>query len=119
MATTFEVLAEPRRRMILDLLRAAERPVGELVELLAVTQPAVSKHLKVLREAGLVEVRHDAQRRWYRLRPQPLTEIDDWLAPYRQFWDDRLDALERRLDAMPADMPAETNADTNGEDDVP
>ena len=101
MASTFEVLGEPRRREILDLLRGAERPVGELVDRLALTQPAVSKHLKVLREAGLVDVRQDAQRRWYRLRPEPLAEIDAWLAPYRQLWSDSLDALERRLDAMP------------------
>jgi DNA-binding transcriptional ArsR family regulator len=100
-ASTFEVLAEPRRRQILDLLRAGERPVGELVEKLTLTQPTVSKHLRVLREAGLVEVRHDAQRRWYRLRPEPLVEIDSWLAPYRQLWTASLDALERHLDAMP------------------
>jgi DNA-binding transcriptional ArsR family regulator len=98
MANTFEVLAEPRRREILDLLRTGERPVGELVERLLVTQPGVSKHLKVLREAGLVEVRRDAQRRWYRLRPDPLAEIDAWLAPYRRLWEERLDALERHLD---------------------
>jgi DNA-binding transcriptional ArsR family regulator len=101
MATAFEVLAEPRRREILDLLRAGERPVGELVERLDLTQPAVSKHLRVLREAGLVEVRQDAQRRWYRLRPEPLAEIDTWLAPYRRLWNSHLDALERHLDAMP------------------
>lgn len=101
MATTFEVLAEPRRREILDLLRAGERPVGDLVEQLALSQPAVSKHLKALRQAGLVEVRQDAQRRWYRLRPQPLAEIDAWLAPFRQLWSVHLDALERHLDSMP------------------
>ena len=101
MASTFEVLAEPRRRQILDLLRGGERPVGELVEKLTLAQPTVSKHLRVLREAGLVEVRHDAQRRWYRLRPEPLVEIDSWLAPYRQLWTASLDALERHLDAMP------------------
>jgi DNA-binding transcriptional ArsR family regulator len=100
MASTFEVLAEPRRREILDLLRDGERPVGELVERLALTQPTVSKHLKVLRGAGLVEVRRDAQRRLYRLRLEPLTEIDDWLAPYRRMWTDSLDALERHLDEM-------------------
>ncbi|PXY24771.1 transcriptional regulator [Prauserella sp. PE36] len=103
MATTFEILAEPRRREILDLLRDGERVVGDLVERLTLTQPAVSKHLKVLREAGLVDVRHDAQRRWYRLRPEPLLEIDAWLTPYRRFWAGRLDALERHLDAMPDD----------------
>jgi DNA-binding transcriptional ArsR family regulator len=101
MASTFEVLAEPRRREILDLLLRGERPVGELVDRLTLSQPAVSKHLRVLREAGLVEVRHDAQRRWYRLRAQPLAEVDAWLAPYRQLWNTSLDALERHLDAMP------------------
>ena len=101
MASTFEVLGEPRRREILDLLRSGERPVGELVDRLTLSQPAVSKHLKVLREAGLVEVRHDAQRRWYRLRPAPLAEVDAWLAPYRELWESHLDALERHLDAMP------------------
>ncbi|WP_433007767.1 ArsR/SmtB family transcription factor [Kribbella sp. CA-294648] len=100
MATTFEVLAEPRRRQILDLLRDGERPVGELVDELDLSQPAVSKHLKVLRDAGLVEVRQDAQRRWYRLRPAPLVEIDSWLEPYRYLWRDRLDALEAHLDHM-------------------
>ncbi|KAA9158933.1 winged helix-turn-helix transcriptional regulator [Amycolatopsis acidicola] len=98
MASTFEVLAEPRRREILDLLRTGERVVGDLVERLDLTQPAVSKHLKVLREAGLVEVRQEAQRRWYRLRPQPLAELDDWLAPYRALWQASFDALERHLD---------------------
>ncbi|GAA3421111.1 ArsR/SmtB family transcription factor [Streptosporangium vulgare] len=101
MATTFEVLAEPRRREILDLLRTGERPVGDLVERLALTQPTVSKHLRILREAGLVEVRHDAQRRWYRLRPEPLAEIAAWLDPYRSMWETSLDALERHLDTMP------------------
>ncbi|MEU4408727.1 metalloregulator ArsR/SmtB family transcription factor [Streptosporangium sp. NPDC023963] len=101
MATTFEVLAEPRRREILDLLRTGERPVGDLVERLALTQPTVSKHLRILREAGLVEVRHDAQRRWYRLRPEPLAEMAAWLEPYRSMWETSLDALERHLDTMP------------------
>jgi DNA-binding transcriptional ArsR family regulator len=103
MASTFEVLAEPRRRDILDLLRQRERPVGELVELLGLAQPTVSKHLKVLREAGLVRVRGDAQRRWYQVRAAPLAEIDAWLEPYRRMWEDSLDALERHLDAMPDD----------------
>ncbi|HTI20115.1 MAG TPA: metalloregulator ArsR/SmtB family transcription factor [Kutzneria sp.] len=100
MATTFEVLAEPSRRRILDLLRAEERSVGQLVDQLALSQPAVSKHLRVLREAGLVTVRVDAQRRCYRLRLDPLRELDDWLAPYRQLWSDSLDALERHLDNL-------------------
>ena len=81
--------------------------MGELVEKLTLAQPTVSKHLRILREAGLVEVRHDAQRRWYRLRPEPLVEIDSWLAPYRQLWTASLDALERHLDAMP-DKPGGT-----------
>src|SRR5919205_4552280 len=91
----FQALAEPSRQSILDLLRDGERPVGELVDALSMSQPAVSKHLKVLRDAGLVEVRQDAQRRWYRLRPAPLAEIDIWLAPYRALWTTSLDALER------------------------
>ena len=99
----FEVLAEPNRRRILDLLRAGERPVNELVHELHVTQPAVSKHLRVLRQAGLVDVRSDAQRRLYRVRPQPLKEIDSWLEPYRLLWEDRLDDLERHLDTMTDD----------------
>ena len=103
MPATFEVLAEPNRRRILDLLRVAERPVGELVEELRVSQPGVSKHLRVLREAGLVDVRSDAQRRLYRVRPEPLRAIDEWLEPYRELWASRLDELERHLDAMPED----------------
>ncbi len=98
MLSTFDVLAEPTRRRILDLLLERPRPVGELVERLGLTQPGTSKHLRVLREAGLVRVRQDAQRRWYELRPEPLAEIDQWLAPYRRLWSERLDALERRLD---------------------
>ena len=97
---TFEVLAEPSRRQILDLLLNGERPVGELVSALTISQPAVSKHLRVLREAGLVSVRTDAQRRLYRVRPEPLREIDEWLQPYRRLWSGRLDALERHLDQM-------------------
>src|SRR4051794_32606100 len=97
MATTFEILAEPNRRLILDLLRERERSVGELVEHLALSQPGVSKHLRVLREAGLVEVRHDAQRRLYGLRAEPLAEIDTWIEPYRRFWAGRLDTLEEYL----------------------
>jgi DNA-binding transcriptional ArsR family regulator len=97
----FEALAEPNRRRILDLLRSGERPVGELVEALGVSQPAVSKHLRVLRDAGLVAARPQAQRRLYRIRPIPLQEIDSWLAPYRHLWESRLDDLERHLDTMP------------------
>lgn len=96
----FEVLGEPVRRRVLDLLLERPRPVGELVELLGLSQPGTSKHLRVLREAGLVRVRVDAQRRWYELSPEPLTEVDAWVRPYRRFWGERLDALERRLDEM-------------------
>jgi DNA-binding transcriptional ArsR family regulator len=95
---TFAVLAEPSRRRILDLLRERERSVGELVLDLRLSQPGVSKHLRVLREAGLVNVRVDAQRRLYQLRPEPLAELDTWLEPYRRFWSGRLDALEAHLE---------------------
>jgi DNA-binding transcriptional ArsR family regulator len=93
----FEVLAEPNRRQLLDLLREQERTVGELVDALDIGQPAVSKHLRVLRDAGLVEARIDAQRRVYSLRAEPLAEVDAWLAPYRKFWRGRLTALQRHL----------------------
>jgi DNA-binding transcriptional ArsR family regulator len=83
---SFAVLAEPSRRQILDLLRERDRSVGELVDHLALSQPGVSKHLRVLREADLVEVRVDAQKRWYRLHPEPLAEVDAWLAPYRRLY---------------------------------
>ena len=98
--TTFDVLAEPNRRRILDVLREGERPVGDLVRALRLSQPTVSKHLRALREAGLVEVRPAAQQRYYRLRAQPLRELDRWIAPYRRYWDERLDALEAHLDEM-------------------
>jgi DNA-binding transcriptional ArsR family regulator len=97
MGATFEVVAEPTRRRILDLLVDREHAVGELVDGLRVSQPAVSKHLKVLREAGLVSARVDAQRRLYAIRPDPLKEIDAWLAPYRSMWESSLDALEAHL----------------------
>jgi len=93
-----DVLAEPRRRAILELLRDGERPVGELVDRVGLSQPAVSKHLRVLKEAGLVEVRADAQRRLYRIRPEPLAELDEWLASYRELWTTHLDRLEDHLD---------------------
>jgi DNA-binding transcriptional ArsR family regulator len=96
--TTFDVVAEPTRRRILDLLRERPRPVGELVDLLGLSQPGVSKHLRVLRQAKLVHVRREAQQRWYEVDPRPLDEIDAWLQPYRAFWSDRLTALERHLD---------------------
>jgi DNA-binding transcriptional ArsR family regulator len=96
----FEVLAEAHRRRILDLLREGEQAVGDLVSELGISQPGVSKHLRVLRRAGLVEVRIDAQRRLYRLRSEPLREIDEWLAPYRAAWQDRLERLNAHLDDM-------------------
>jgi DNA-binding transcriptional ArsR family regulator len=101
MALAYAALAEPHRREILDLLREGERPVGDLVAHLQLSQPGVSKHLKVLREAGLVAVRVDGRRRLYALRPQPLVEVDQWLEPYRAFWTHRLDALERHLEENP------------------
>jgi DNA-binding transcriptional ArsR family regulator len=101
MSAPFEVLAEPTRRRILDLLLERPRLVGELTDELGLSQPGTSKHLRVLRDAGLVRVRRDAQRRWYELRPDPLAELDAWLAPYRRFWADRLGTLERHLDTMP------------------
>ena len=97
----YDVLTDSSRRRILDLLRERERSVNELVEALGLSQPGVSKHLRVLREAGLVRVRVDAQKRWYGLDHAPLAEVDRWLAPYRRYWADRLDLLERHLDADP------------------
>ena len=96
--SAFEVLAEPHRRHILDLLLEGERSVNELVLGVGLSQPGVSKHLRVLREAGLVRVRVDAQRRLYALRAQPLGELHEWLEPYRRLWGERLDALEHHLD---------------------
>ena len=96
--SAFQVLAEPHRRHILDLLREGERSVNELVAGLGLSQPGVSKHLRILREAGLVEVRADAQRRLYTLRPRPLEELHRWLEPYRRLWSGQLDALEQHLD---------------------
>ncbi len=93
-----QALAEPRRQAILELLREGERPVGELVAALRLSQPAVSKHLRVLRDAGLVEARVDAQRRQYRIRPEPLADLDAWLSSYRELWSSHLDRLEDHLD---------------------
>lgn len=102
--SVFEVLAEPNRRRILDLVRDQERPVGEVVEAVGLSQPAVSKHLRVLRDSGLVDARVDAQRRLYRARTGALREIDEWLAPYRRMWAQSLDDLGRHLEEM-ADDP--------------
>ena len=98
MASTWSVLADPHRREVLELLRARPRTVGELTAALGLTQPGTSKHLKTLRQAGLVRVRADAQRRYYELDPAPLVELDEWLGPYRRFWDRHLDALGAHLD---------------------
>ncbi len=99
--TPFEVIAEPTRRRILDLLLPGERAVGDLVAGLAMSQPGVSRHLRVLRDAGLVSSRTDAQRRLYRINPGPLAELDAWLTPYRRLWAGRLDQLAAHLDDMP------------------
>jgi DNA-binding transcriptional ArsR family regulator len=100
MESTFAIIAEPSRRAILSLLASAERSVGDIEEQLSLPQPSVSKHLRILRDAGFVESRVDAQRRLYRIRPEPLMEIDAWLAPFRRFWSVHLDALERHLDRV-------------------
>jgi DNA-binding transcriptional ArsR family regulator len=104
--SVFEVIAEPNRRAILSLLVSSQQSVGEIESQLGMTQPAVSKHLRVLREAGFVESMVDAQRRLYRLKPEPLQEIDAWLAPFRRFWSAHVDALERHLDRMDQATPA-------------
>jgi len=103
--SVFEIIAEPNRRAILTLLVSAEQSVGEIERQLRMSQPTVSKHLRVLREAGVVEATVDAQRRVYRLKPQPLQEIDAWLAPFRQCWSTHVDALERHLDRMARSTP--------------
>lgn len=100
MMTIYEALTDPTRRQILDLLRQRPRLVGELVELLQMSQPGVSKHLRVLRDAQLVHVRQDAQRRWYELNPEPLAEIDAWLQPYRNLLEERFNRLESLLDKL-------------------
>ncbi len=98
--SVFEIIAEPNRRAILSLLVASEQSVGEIERQLRMTQPAVSKHLRVLREAGFVESTVDAQRRLYRLKPEPFQQVDTWLAQFRRFWSAHIDALERHLDRM-------------------
>ena len=98
--SVFEIIAEPNRRAILSLLVLSEQSVGEIEQRLRMTQPTVSKHLRVLREAGFVESTVDAQRRLYRLKPEPLQDVDAWLAPFRRFWSTHVDALERHLDQM-------------------
>jgi DNA-binding transcriptional ArsR family regulator len=110
MESAFAIIAEPSRRAILSLLASSERSVGDIEEQLQLPQPSISKHLRVLREAGFVESTVDAQRRLYRLRPEPLQEIDAWLAPFRRFWSAHVDALERHLDRM--DRAARTKRKT-------
>lgn len=110
MESTFQIVAEPSRRAILGLLLSAERSVGDIERELQLSQPSVSKHLRVLREAGLVESRIDAQKRMYRLRPEPLMELDAWLAPFRRFWSKHLDALQIHLARM--EQPSSTTRTT-------
>ena len=105
MEPAFAIIAEPSRRAILSLLASSERSVGDIEEQLNLPQPSVSKHLRVLREAGFVASRVDAQRRLYRIKPEPLMEIDAWLAPFRRYWSAHVDALERHLDRMDQSTP--------------
>lgn len=110
MESVFDVIAEPNRRAILSLLTVSQRSVGEIERALRLSQPTVSKHLRVLREAGFVACTVDAHRRLYRLNPEPLREVDDWLSQFRQFWSTHVDALERHLDRM--EQPAPTKKKT-------
>jgi DNA-binding transcriptional ArsR family regulator len=110
METAFEIIAEPNRRAILSLLVSSQQSVQEIERQLGLTQPTVSKHLRVLREAGFVESTVDAQRRLYRLKPEPFQEVDDWLAQFRRFWSDHVDALERHLDRMDQLTPTRSQA---------
>ena len=103
--SVFDIIAEPNRRAILSLLVSSERSVGQIERQLRMPQPTVSKHLRVLRDAGFVESTVDAQRRLYRLRPEPLQELDDWLGPFRRLWSNHVDALERHLDRMDQSTP--------------
>ena len=109
MESVFEIIAEPNRRAILGLLVSSHRSVGEIERQLRMSQPTVSKHLRVLRDAGFVESTVDAQRRLYRLKLEPLQEIDAWLAPFRRFWSAHVDALERHLDRMAQSTPTKRN----------
>lgn len=111
MQSVFEVIAEPSRRDILSLLATRERSVGEIETQLGLPQPTVSKHLRVLREAGFVEAQVAAQRRVYRLKPEPLEELDSWLSQFRQFWSTHVDALERHLDRLHPDQPQENQGE--------
>jgi DNA-binding transcriptional ArsR family regulator len=110
--SVFEIIAEPNRRAILSLLAVSQQSVGEIERQLRMSQPTVSKHLRVLREAGVVECTVDAQRRLYRLKPEALQEVDAWLAPFRQFWSAHVDALERHLDRMDQSTPTTSSTPT-------
>jgi DNA-binding transcriptional ArsR family regulator len=110
--SVFEIIAEPNRRAILSLLILSEQSVGEIERQLDMPQPTVSKHLRVLREAGIVESTVDAQRRLYRLKPEPLEEVDAWLVPFRRFWSAHVDALERHLDLIEEPTPETKKAKT-------
>ena len=112
MESAFEIIAEPHRRAILSLLVLSQLSVGEIERRLRMPQPTVSKHLRVLREAGFVESTVDAQRRLYRLKPEPLQEVDDWLAQFRRFWSEHVDALERHLDRMAQSPPTKEKTKT-------
>ncbi len=114
MESVFEVIAEPNRRAILSLLVSSQHSVGEIERQLRMPQPTVSKHLRVLREAGFVESTVDAQRRLYHLKPEPLQEVDAWLAPFRRFWSAHLDALERHLNRMGESIPAKKKTRRRG-----
>ena len=113
MESIFAIIAEPSRRAILSLLASSERSVGDIEEQLRLPQPSVSKHLRVLREAGFVESTVDAQRRLYRLRPEPFQEVDAWLAPFRRFWSAHVDALERHLDRTDPSVPTSRKRKTS------
>ena len=110
MESVFEIIAEPNRRAILSLLASSQQSVGEIERRLRMTQPAVSKHLRVLRDAGFVESTVDAQRRLYRLKPEPFQEMDSWLAQFRRFWSAHVDALERHLDRMDPSTPKKSTS---------
>jgi len=112
MESVFEIIAEPNRRAILGLLVSSQQSVGEIERQLRMPQPTVSKHLRVLREAGFVESTVDAQRRLYRLKPEPFQEVDAWLDPFRRFWSAHLDALERHLDRTDKDQSTRTKRKT-------
>jgi DNA-binding transcriptional ArsR family regulator len=110
MESVFEIIAEPNRRAILSLLVSSEQTVGDIERQLSMSQPTVSKHLRVLRDAGIVEATVDAQRRVYRLKPEPLQEVDEWLDQFRQFWSAHVDALERHLDRMDESSETKPNS---------